>query len=791
MKRFLLVFALFAALIFVVSCGSGSKNENKGDNADTGETVSDDDAADSDEPAGDTDDGGDTSSDTGDSTDTTPDGGDSASDSGDSQPDDDADTEPKPKEEGIYLGIIGFNKDQAIQDIGILDKDSVDDYTDFISKLNKADYTGLYFADYTALKMMRDYQIPANMNLKNVALVTFTDGLDNISTASGKYDPEDYSKGGDPDVYRDTLHDKIVNVPIHDLPVTAYTIGLKGKDVNDDAEFNTTLEKLASEPKGEYVFYAENMEEVMQSFDIIAKSLYSFSKTVSLKVSIPGGYKDGMKLRLTFDINCDSDSNNCDGEAADSDLYIEATFKKSGSERTLEDIKYHGFAQGLTKISGTLEEVTYRFVFEDIKYSSDNNPLLNRDYQKINLWKQTSNGIWDHETEFKRDNSSKLEEEKSSALIMLVLDCTTSLGNEFGKMKQAGQDFVTTLFKGNNGSNTRVSDCTGRPANAEWNTVEQITQTWNDETGWQPTTAGAYSETSSTSRCYFKCEKDYFWNGSECVNPCDSDPCNHTGSTGVCTATNAATYTCGCEDNYEWNPSSNKCKKNPCLNNPCNIPNSTGCNPVSETQYTCGCKANYFWDSSAKKCTSPCESKCPAHDGFTNTCKASSATQYSCVYKDSSTNYIWSERYDRMEWQAAVDHCTSLNSSNYGGYSSGWHLPTIDELKTLLIADRVTSNCAVSETNGCLSYSCWTCSTCTQTGTQSSSGTFCNSWGTSYVDGRYSKFGETEYFWSSSIRSDSDSSNNAWLVNFTDGFVRSRYHANYSLLGSYYVRCVR
>ena len=51
---------------------------------------------------------------------------------------------------------------------------------------------------------------------------------------------------------------------------------------------------------------------------------------------------------------------------------------------------------------------------------------------------------------------------------------------------------------------------------------------------------------------------------------------------------------------------------------------------------------------------------------------------------DSTSHLIWSEKYDWMFWEPAIDHCTGLNSSHYGGFSSGWHLPTIGELRTLI-----------------------------------------------------------------------------------------------------------
>ena len=211
--------------------------------------------------------------------------------------------------------------------------------------------------------------------------------------------------------------------------------------------------------------------------------------------------------------------------------------------------------------------------------------------------------------------------------------------------------------------------------------------------------------------------------------------------------------------------------EDPCDPNPClNVANSTKeCIETGETTYSCKCESGYNWNGS--QCQSNSTPSLPE-------CSSSSGTP--C--KDSSSGLTWSARASStMSWSDAITYCDNLTEGSY----SDWYLPTIDELKTLLIADRVTNNCQVSEANGCLSYSgCWSCSTCTQTGTQSSSGTSCSSWGSSYSDGRYSKFGETGYFWSSSVRS--DYSGYAWYVGFYYGSV-SDFNKNVT----YPVRCVR
>lgn len=339
--------------------------------------------------------------------------------------------------EGIYLGIIGFNDQLYIKDISKLNQSTVSGFTGFINGLTPGNGTGLYYADYTALQKMQSCAKPPK--LKNVALVTFTDGLDNVSLANDALNPENYNSTAE---YREALHNKIVNDQVHGFNISAYTIGLKGNDVTDNAMFMETLKKLASSDNN--VFQVANMDEAMQRFREIAENLYSVSTSVNLGVNVPGGYDDGQVLRFTFD-NASS--------ATGSSRYIEATYRRSNG-RTLESISYHGLAQGATSISSSSSQGTYyQFLFEDLKYT-DGTSISQGDINNIMLWKRTSTGGWDRESEFDPASSSNITEDKSSALIMLVLDCTNSLGNDFGNMQQSARNFVYTLANSNGGGNT-------------------------------------------------------------------------------------------------------------------------------------------------------------------------------------------------------------------------------------------------------------------------------------------------------------------------------------------------
>ncbi|MEF2174968.1 MAG: hypothetical protein V3575_00740, partial [Candidatus Absconditabacteria bacterium] len=65
-----------------------------------------------------------------------------------------------------------------------------------------------------------------------------------------------------------------------------------------------------------------------------------------------------------------------------------------------------------------------------------------------------------------------------------------------------------------NVGDTRQVSCT-KPANSVYNTLEQITQTYDGE-NWLPTNAGVYSEIGSSTECKFKCGDGYNYELGAC-----------------------------------------------------------------------------------------------------------------------------------------------------------------------------------------------------------------------------------------------------------------------------------
>ena len=114
----------------------------------------------------------------------------------------------------------------------------------------------------------------------------------------------------------------------------------------------------------------------------------------------------------------------------------------------LENITYQGLSEGATSLSSVSQSGAYYwFEFENLTHQNGN-PVSQSDINQLQLWKKQGSG-WQRDVEFEPGTSTEITEDKSSALIMLVLDCTTSLGDDFTKMKTGAKRFIETLSSTN------------------------------------------------------------------------------------------------------------------------------------------------------------------------------------------------------------------------------------------------------------------------------------------------------------------------------------------------------
>lgn len=334
-------------------------------------------------------------------------------------------------ETGLYMGIIGFNDNIFVKGIDMLNNyrniNKRDQYRTFVNNLTMRSATGLYYAVDNAINMLQAATLPND--LENVSIVTFTDGLDNFSI---ELNTNYKSK----DSYRDAIRNRISNTKIKNLNISAYSIGVRGGDVVDIDAFKAGISALASHKNN--LYEVTNMNEINEIFVEIATSLNSISQSQSIKLRIPGGFDDGARIRFTFDDISDADS---------SKIYVEGIFKRSGTTRSLQDIVYEGFnSSSGTSVIGELIAGYVTFTFVNVLTDTGDNV----DTKNTKQWEYiTSESRWQKNSEFGQTGDTEIIEVRKSAVIILVLDCTSSLdaneANGFRDMKSAVNDFIDTL----------------------------------------------------------------------------------------------------------------------------------------------------------------------------------------------------------------------------------------------------------------------------------------------------------------------------------------------------------
>ena len=338
--------------------------------------------------------------------------------------------------EGLYMGIIGFNDELKTKPISLLNNSTEQDFINFIESLTPLDNTALYHADNTALDWLQEATLPSD--LISAWLVTFTDGLDNASLMlNSNYDTQAE--------FLNAVNNRIMNDKVQGLGINAHAIGLKGKNNTDEASFRQTLRKLASSSANLYI--DEDMDLIIQRFRDIANQLYNEITTVDASIKVPGGYDNNTIIRLTFDNVSD---------ALSSTRYIQATFSRENGKGKLSNINYYGLqsTSGSSVVSTSQQGASYWYTFSELKTPGANGQAIS-DLGNMKLWIYNSSASsWRPEDEFTPDTYSNVTVERKSAVAIMVLDCTTSLGAEdFRKMQNAAIEFIHEINNNSGGSN--------------------------------------------------------------------------------------------------------------------------------------------------------------------------------------------------------------------------------------------------------------------------------------------------------------------------------------------------
>lgn len=329
--------------------------------------------------------------------------------------------------DGLYLGLTYFGSTLSNYPAQLLTEDSIAGFNSFIdARTELDDETLLYYAVDKSMVRLQSNQFPDN--LFSVAIVTFTDGQDDGSVGWKEDETgKTYYKGD----YERELSE-ILGGTVQGLPVMAYSIGLKQSGVSSNTAFINSLQTIAN-PSTNYSL-ANNMSEVNERFSAIAQELSNTIKLQKLIGTIPR-QATGTRIRFTYD-NIYSGANSA--------LYIEGVY--NSTDYSLQNVVYVGLTSTSgTTVVGVRNKNKVTFTFEGVH--RENNLDVSMDYFK--RWTfNTDTSEWEEYTETSYlDSENGIRRELKSAVIMLNLDCTESLGEDnFILLKQYAKSFINTLY---------------------------------------------------------------------------------------------------------------------------------------------------------------------------------------------------------------------------------------------------------------------------------------------------------------------------------------------------------
>ena len=255
--------------------------------------------------------------------------------------------------------------------------------------------------------------------VSSVSLITFTDGLDQGSLMMN-------SKYSTDEEYLNAVSKRISKTKVKGLQLTAYSLGLRGSDVSDYTLFQSNLNKLAS--SSDKAFEVNSMSNVDTRLSEISDQIISISNKQNISMKIPG-QSNGTLIRFIFD-----------GYSADnSSMYIEGTFNLS--DRSLRNITYKGLkAESGSTVTGKQEGIFVTFPFMGLQ-RQDGNGLVPTNYIR-QYYKSATATSWQENSEFTPANNTLTTITHSGAIILLVLDCSSSLGSQFSSMQSYAKNFI-------------------------------------------------------------------------------------------------------------------------------------------------------------------------------------------------------------------------------------------------------------------------------------------------------------------------------------------------------------
>lgn len=340
-------------------------------------------------------------------------------------------------EDGIYLAIYAFNNGiVSVYDYQLVNHQSAPLFKGWINNLSATDPgTALYYTIDSALNALNRVKFPSSLEYLN--MVNFTDGIDNASVyfANNQWNTNYQSRTD----YQSAIKSRLRNGLFHGHSLSAYGIGVQSSSIDQDV-FRASIEDISSDDLNARVL--ADFSSVSTEFENIASNISSTTTMTDITLSFTCGGTD--RIAIVFD-----------GAAtpAQSSCKIEATLN---SDNTLSNITY----TGLTSASGgTIQGVhtngsIFSFTFKGLRTTNNVVPST-YDVRLFRYSLGVNGNTYAQDVEFNPASQTYTQTKSKTAGIILVLDVSSSLGNNFASVKEAACNFVDILANSNKSKSSK------------------------------------------------------------------------------------------------------------------------------------------------------------------------------------------------------------------------------------------------------------------------------------------------------------------------------------------------
>jgi hypothetical protein len=281
---------------------------------------------------------------------------------------------------------------------------------------NDVDATALCYAVSKGVTMFDMSGLPA---FDNTFLVTFTDGADNRSSSLYVADGKQVAQA---QVYDQAQTDLAAKPKLK-----SYAIGFSGSEPIDE----TNMRKLVQ--NGQYKAVS-NSYELDSIFRNIAYSILASPKNVTLKTNTGLFTETYPKyFKLTVDAYSNPDT------PLESEIILGKLVYNMGTPGAVPTFTvtqagtYTTFDENIT---GTVSSGKILLSFKNFRYTKDGTSY----FVRINVQ------IGEDGTNYRTDTEdSSAQEDLSKTGVVLVIDCSQSLGGAFYEVKEAAKNFIDTL----------------------------------------------------------------------------------------------------------------------------------------------------------------------------------------------------------------------------------------------------------------------------------------------------------------------------------------------------------